>query len=239
MTRALVTGATRNLGEAIARRLAGAGYEVLVNGTSADAVGRVVSAIRDGGGRALACPADVTSIEGLAEAIRAAAPDGDVGILVNNAVKRAFGSALEVDTGEWNRSLAVTLTGALNSIKCVLPGMRRNGFGRIINIAGVSGQTGMPNRVAISTAKAGLIGLTRATAIELAADGITVNAVSPGTLDTDRREEGRHYHEDGSGIPVGRLGTVDDVAAMVTYLAAEDAGFITGQVIGVNGGLLT
>lgn len=235
--RALVTGATRNLGRAIAWRLAAAGYEVLVNGRSTETVQRAVNELRAGGYDALACVADVRDLSAVESAIDAVAdPSNPIDVLVNNAVSRVFGDAVSVDPAAWEMALSVLLTGPLNLMRCLLPDMRSRRHGRIINIIGLTGQAGAPGRVAVVTGKGGLIAMTKAVAQDEANFGITVNAISPGPLDTDRGADASHYRNDAPAIPVGRLGQPSEVASAVAYLASEDAAFITGQVIGVNGG---
>jgi NAD(P)-dependent dehydrogenase (short-subunit alcohol dehydrogenase family) len=138
----------------------------------------------------------------------------------------------------------VVLDGAFNAIQAVLPGMRERGWGRIINMAGVAGQKGAHNGASLVTAKAGLIGLTKAVAHEVATDGITVNAVSPGIIATERQQivdgnrlAAEHYEREIAGTPTGRIGTVDEVAGACLFLCADDAAYLTGQTLAVNGGL--
>jgi 3-oxoacyl-[acyl-carrier protein] reductase len=132
--------------------------------------------------------------------------------------------------------IGVTLDGAFVCTRAVLPGMVEAGWGRIANIAGLTGQTGATHCAHVVAAKAGLIGLTKALALEYAANGITVNAISPGLIDTARQGvEPRHYG--GQSIPVGRRGRPEEVAAMVRYLVSEEAAFVTGQTLNINGGL--
>lgn len=235
--RALVTGATRNLGRAIAFRLAADGYEVLVNGRTAEAVERTVADLRSAGYAAQPCAADVRDADAVEYAVGAVDdPERPIQVLVNNAVTRAFGDALTVDPSAWQAALDVMLTGPLNLVRCLLPDMRARGYGRIVNIAGLTGQSGAQNRVAVITGKGGLIAMTKAVARDEARYGITVNAVSPGPLDTDRGVDAGQYKHDATSIPVGRLGRPEEVAGAVSYLVTGEAGFITGQVIGVNGG---
>jgi NAD(P)-dependent dehydrogenase (short-subunit alcohol dehydrogenase family) len=235
--RALVTGSARNLGAAIASRLAEEGYEVLVNGRTESSVAEAVEDLRRRGHRALPCVADVADPASLREALaRLPQHDSPVDVLVNNAVSRSFGNALEVTDEGWSSTVDITLTGALNCVRAVLPGMREQGWGRIVNIAGLTGQAGAKDRIAVVTAKGGLIAMTKALAHDEAPYGITVNAISPGPLRTERGDAAKHYHHDLSAIPVGRLGEPDEVADCVAYVAGERAGFVTGQVIAVNGG---
>lgn len=235
---ALVTGATRNLGLGIATRLAEEGYAVLVNGSRPDIVAEVARHLAEEGRAVVPCAADVADFTALRRAIDAGTGSGAVSVLVHCAVARSFGGVLEVDDENWGRCMDVAVNGARNALRCVLPGMREAGFGRVVNIIGRTGQAGAPGRVAVVTAKSALIGLTKAVAHDEAAYGITVNAVSPGPLDTVRGTDSAHYANDVLGIPVGRLGTTTEVAEMVNFLARKQSGFITGQIIGVNGGAL-
>jgi NAD(P)-dependent dehydrogenase (short-subunit alcohol dehydrogenase family) len=245
MKTAFITGATRNIGRHTALKLAGEGFAVAVNGRSEAAVESVVGEIEEKGGTALGCPADVTDERLISGAVALAERElGTIDILVNNAVVRSHG-ALEDSTNEdWQQVFDVVLMGAVNCTRLVLPGMKSQRWGRIVNMAGVSGQRGAANRAAVVTAKSGLVGLTKATALEVASEGITANAISPGLIDTERQsglgdEEAarEHYRKEALQIPVGRMGTQEEVACACSYLCSEQAGFITGQVIGVNGGL--
>lgn len=245
MKTAFISGATRNIGRHTALKLAEEGYAVAINGRGDRAVNSVVQEVRGKGGKALGCPGDVTDQEAIAEAVALTEQEfGSVDILVNNAVVRSHGSLEKTSNEDWQQVLNVVIMGAVNCTRLVLPGMKSQGWGRVVNMAGVSGQRGAANRAAVVTAKSGLIGFTKAAALEVASEGITVNAVSPGLIDTDRQlglgdeEVAReHYRKEALQIPVGRMGTKEEVASACSYLCSEQAGFITGQVIGVNGGL--
>lgn len=237
-----ITGASRNLGREFALKLADAGYAVAVNGRDPERLDAVVKDIQDKGGQALSCPADVTNTEEITAALSKAEKElGDIDILINNAVIRAHGSIEESSDEHWHEVLGVVIMGSVNCIRHVLPGMKSRGWGRIINMAGVSGQQGGIDRAAIVTAKSGIIGLTKAVARESAKHGVTVNAISPGLIGTDERMVGlgaaeRNRNEAGH-VPVGRMGRQDEVASAVVYLCSDQSGFMTGQVIGINGGL--
>ena len=158
-------------------------------------------------------------------------------VLVNNAAVRREAPFLDLSMEEWREIMGVTLDGAFVCSQRVLPYMLEAGWGRIVMIAGLTGQTGARHRAHVVAAKAGLIGLTKALALEFAAHNITVNAVSPGLIDTVRAGADPKHHA-GREVPVGRLGRPEDVASMVRYLVSEEAGFVTGQTLNVNGGLL-
>jgi 3-oxoacyl-[acyl-carrier protein] reductase len=237
---ALVTGAARNIGRAIALQLAADGFGVVVN-TRADLerAQAVAAEIAAAGGRAWAVAADVSdprAVQAMADEVRERA--GRVDVLVNNAAIRPRRPFLELTFEEWRAVVAVILDGAFLCSRAFLPGMADQGFGRIVNIIGLRGEHGVPERVHLSAAKNGLIGLTRALASEFGPHGVTVNAVSPGTIETerDRLDPAARIEARAAGSRVGRLGRPEDVAAVVAFLASERAGYTTGQVIGVNGG---
>ncbi|MFO7274361.1 MAG: 3-oxoacyl-ACP reductase family protein [Bacillota bacterium] len=239
---ALVTGASRGIGRAIARELAAAGAAVTVTYHRQRALAEaVVAEIRAAGGQAEVRPLDVRD-PAACEAAVAATVDrfGRIDILVNNA-----GTALEkllVDTtpAEWNDLVAVHLTGMYACTRAALPHMLAQRHGRIITISSIWGITGAAGEVAYSAVKAGQNGFTRALAQEVGRFGITVNAVAPGAIDTDMNSflQGKELQEWLSRVPVGRLGTPEEVAALVRFLAGPNAGFITGQVISPNGGVV-
>lgn len=245
MRTVLITGATKNIGRQLALHFARSGHSVAVNGRDPQAVDSVASEIEASGGRALSCPADVRDLQAVRDVIERIETDlGGVDILINNAVVRAHGALEHTTSEDWEQVLGVVIMGAVNCTRSVLPGMRSRGWGRIINMAGVSGQKGAANRSPIVTAKSGLIGLSKAIALEVASEGVTVNAVSPGLIDTERGEglgdmqsAKEHYRNEAKEIPVGRMGTPEEVASACAYLCSEEAGFITGQVVAINGGL--
>lgn len=243
----LVTGAGRNIGLAVAERFAAGGHRVVLNARSADAVEEAARTIVDGGGQALGVAGDVAKAEDV-RAVVAAAQDafGQVDVLVHCAAVRVQRGFLEMSEEEWHMPLAVGLDGAFHCTRAVLPGMVDRGWGRVVLIAGVTGQTGAPKRAGVVATKAGMIGLTRALAHEFAPSGVTVNAVSPGLIDTargswtsmgDQEASAEHYAGRVKALPVGRMGRMDEVTAAVEYLVSDDAGFVTGQTLNVNGGL--
>jgi 3-oxoacyl-[acyl-carrier protein] reductase len=235
---ALVTGASRNIGRAIALALAEAGASVVVNANaSADEARDVVKAIEAKGGRAMAALADVTDEAAVGEMVGAAlARFGRLDILVNNAAVRDVKPIDEIDYATWKRVTAIILDGAFLSTKACLASLRKSDAGAIVNIGGMSGHTGAAGRPHVVAAKLGLVGLTRALAHDLAPDRITVNCVVPGLIATQRGASSgvktAHLHEP----LVGRRGTAEEVAFAVRYLAGPQARYITGQELHVNGG---
>jgi 3-oxoacyl-[acyl-carrier protein] reductase len=236
---AIVTGAGRNIGRAIALALADGGASIVVNARSnraeADAV---VREIESSGGTALAYlgdVADATAVQAMADA--ATKQFGRIDILVNNAALRREKPFAEMSYADWRAILDVTLDGAFHCTKACLPALRKTGAGTIVNIGGLSAHTGAKNRAHVVTAKAGIMGFTRALAHDLADDGITVNCVVPGLIGTprpkDRPEPAHHLTHQ---TIKGERGTPEDVAAAVRFLCSPGARYITGQAIHANGG---
>ena len=238
---ALVTGAARNIGRAIALDLASGGAKVLVSAQSDKAgLDETVAAITAAGGTAHAILADVTNEDQVAAMVKSALDRfGRLDILVNNAAVRGETPLAEMTLSEWRRVVAVTLEGPFLCARAALPHLIASGQGSIINIGGLTGYTGAKNRVHVVSAKAGLDGMTKALAHELAEHAITVNLVSPGLIDTVR---GKHNpttpdHHRRHETLLGRRGRPEEVAAMVRHLAGPNGRFITGQTIHVNGGV--
>ena len=236
---AIVTGAGRSIGRAIALALADAGASIVVNArnnrTEAEAV---AGEIKSRGGMAIVHigdVADTTAVQSMADA--AASQFGRIDILVNNAALRREKPFVEMDYREWREILDVTLDGAFHCIKACLPGLRRCGAGTIVNIGGLSAHTGAKNRAHVVTAKAAIIGFTRALAHDLAEDGITVNCVVPGLIGTPRPKDGPEpaHHLTHQTI-TGARGRPEDVAATVRFLCSPGARYINGQAIHANGG---
>jgi 3-oxoacyl-[acyl-carrier protein] reductase len=236
---ALVTGAGRNIGRAIALALADAGAAVVVNARrSQDEIDAVAAEIERGGGRALAVLADVTDARAVTRMVEAAgARFGRLDILVNNAAVRDVTSLDEIDLARWREITGVILDGAFVCVKACVPSLRANRGGAVVNIGGLSAHTGAAGRPHVVAAKAGLVGLTRALAHDLAADGITVNCVVPGLIDTVRgAASGARSAHPGRDNALGRRGTPEDVARAVRFLAGPSARYITGQTLHVSGG---
>ena len=237
---AVVTGSARNIGRSIALELATAGAGVIVNARHSRPAEAVVAEIRGGGGRAELKLADVGTPDGAAALIAAAVDHfGRLDILVNNASIRRETDFARLEYQEWREILAVTLDGAFLCTRAALPHLIRSGRGAVVNIGGLSAHTGAARRAHVVAAKAGLAGLTRALAHDLAPNAITVNCVAPGVIDTVRdagSTAGTPAHH-ALHLPLtGRRGRPDEVAAAVRFLCGPDARYITGQTIHVNGG---
>jgi 3-oxoacyl-[acyl-carrier protein] reductase len=238
---AIVTGASRGIGGAIARHLAAQGAHVVAaaRGDNARAVADDIAAA---GGKVDAVALDVTE-SGAAEAVVAATLErlGRIDILVNNAGITRDQLMLRMKREDWDAVLATNLTGAFALTQAVLKPMIRQRSGRIVCISSVVGQSGNAGQANYAASKAGVIGFAKAVALEVASRGVTVNVVAPGLIDTDmtRAITGTAREEWASRIPLRRLGTPDDVAAAVCFLASDEASYITGQVLAVNGGMYT
>jgi 3-oxoacyl-[acyl-carrier protein] reductase len=236
---ALVTGASRGIGAAIARALAAEGWPLGVNYRSdQEGANAVVSQIEAAGGRALAVGGDVADPEAVAHVFSQLEQRfGPVLVLVNNAGVRADGLSMQLDDDEWEHVLATNLSGAFRTTRRALKGMMRARHGRVINIAsvvgGVRGNAGQANYAA---SKAGLVGLTRTVAAEVARRGVTVNAVAPGLVETELTE-GIDQQRFLDAVPARRAGTPEEIAACVRFLASEDAAYVTGTTLTVDGGL--
>jgi 3-oxoacyl-[acyl-carrier protein] reductase len=234
---ALVTGASGGIGAAIAHTLHAQGASVALSGTRRDALESVATRL---GGRAFVCPADLRDAaepDLLVEAAEKIA--GPLAILVNNAGMTRDMLALRMSDADWQSVLDVDLSAPFRLARAVLRGMLRRRAGRIINIASIVGATGNAGQANYAAAKAGLVGMTKALAQEVASRGITVNAVAPGfvtTAMTDRLSEQQRSRLTES-IPLGRIGKPEDVAAAVAYLASDEAGWVTGATLHVNGGM--
>jgi len=241
---ALVTGASRGIGRAIAVALGRRGAKVIINYASReDAAREAAAAVEAAGGTAAISGFDVANGTAVTEAIKAIGKDhGSLDILVNNAGVAVNGMLMRFTDDAWNKSINTNLGGAFNCTRAAgMLLLKAKDAGRIINITSVVGEMGNGGQVAYAASKAGLIGLTMSTAKELASRGVTCNAVSPGFIETDMTAE--HLPEAArakllEGIPLSRIGKSEEVADTVAFLAGPEAAYITGQVIRVNGGLL-
>jgi len=236
---AIVTGAGRNIGRAIARHLAAAGAAVVVNvRTNKAEADAVVKEIEAGGGKAIAVVADVAdpaAVEAIAQAALKAF--GRIDILVNNASLRREKPIDQMSYTDWREVMGATLDSAFHGVHACLPALKKAGGGSIINVGGLSAHIGSKNRTHVMTAKAALVGFSRALAHDLAADKITANCVVPGAIDTTRPGSSPNpAHHLTHGTITGERGKPDDVAAMVRFLAGPGGRFVTGQTIHVNGG---
>ncbi len=238
---ALVTGASRGIGAAIARRLAAQGAVVIAAARGSNAESNVADIVLKGG-KAEAASLDVTDAAAIDAVVKdALARHGHLDILVNNAGITRDQLMMRMKRDDWDAVIATNLTAAFSCTQAVLRPMIRQRGGRIITIGSVVGQMGNAGQVNYAASKAGLIGMAKALAREVASRGITVNVVAPGMIDTDMTRT----LTDGSAeswaaqIPLGRLGTPEDVASTVCFLASDEAAYITGQVIAVNGGMYT
>ena len=236
---AIVTGAGRNIGRAIALALAKDGASILVNARSnraeADAVAREIEA---GGGKALVHIGDIADAKTVQAMVDAAVKQfGRLDILVNNAALRREKPFAEMSYAEWREIMDVTLDGTFHCVKACLPALKQSGAGTIVNIGGLSAHTGAKNRAHVVTAKAGIIGFTRALAHDLADDGITVNCVVPGLIGTPRpKDKPEPAHHLTHQTITGARGRPEDVAAAVRFLCGPGARYVNGQAIHTNGG---
>jgi 3-oxoacyl-[acyl-carrier protein] reductase len=234
---ALVTGASGGIGGAIARRLHAQGAVVTLSGTRRDALDTVAAEL---GGRVHVVPCnlgDAESVEALAKDAEAAM--GSLDILVNNAGLTRDGLVMRMKDEDWQQVLDVNLTAAFRLCRAAIRGMMKRRWGRIVNITSIVGVTGNPGQVNYAASKAGMIGMTKSLAAEVASRGITANCVAPGFISTamtdvlNDDQKGKLL----AGIPAGRMGTAEEIAASVVFLASEEAGYMTGQTLHVNGGM--
>ena len=238
---AVVTGGSRGIGRAICLRLAGMGAKVVINYVSRpEAAEETKAQVEALGGECVLVQFNVANSSEVQEAFKQIIDEcGRIDILVCNAGITRDGLLARMKEEDWDQVMAVNLKGAFNCIKAGCRPMMKQRWGRIINITSVVGFAGNAGQVNYSAAKAGLVGLTRSTARELASRGITVNCVAPGYIDTDMTSELPEAVKEKivSEVPLGILGQPDDIAGAVTYLASDDARYVTGQAIHVNGGM--
>ena len=238
---AVVTGASRGIGRGIALRLAAEGAKVVVTATTLEGAQKTAEAIQQNGGEALPVQVNVADAESVANLFKTVLDQyGRVDILVNNAGITRDNLLVRMSHEEWQAVLDVNLTGVFNCIKAVTRTMMKQRAGKIINISSVVGEIGNAGQANYSAAKAGIIGLTKSVAKELASRNIQVNCVAPGYIQTDMTEQIPESAREQllNAIPAGRMGTPEDVAALVVFLASSDSDYITGQVMNVDGGMV-
>ena len=236
-TRALITGGSRGIGAAVALELSRAGHSVILNYRAGrEAAEKVAAQITEQGGEAVLAPFDVRDKEAVDTALEGLLASGPIGILVNNAGVTADGPFPSMEPDAWTRVLETTLSGFYNVTRPLIMPMVRKRWGRIINIASISGLRGNRGQANYAAAKAGLIGATKSIAIEVAKRGVTVNAIAPGFIETDMTAEVPRERVL-PHIPMQRIGQPAEVAALVGFLASDEASYITRQVIAVDGGL--
>lgn len=241
---AIITGGASGMGESIARNLAHNGYHVALWDIAADKAGDVANSIRNAGGLASGHKVDVTRRDEVVHAYKALQDKtGTATVLVNAAGLGLHKPLLEHTAEDFDRNIALNLTGTFNTIWAASPGMVAANWGRIVNIASLAGQAGVGGMAAYSAAKAGVIGLSKAVARELGSHGVTCNVISPGAIDTPmlRRSMERGAiaatRETTRAVTLmGRIGTVEEISAAALYYISNEASFVTGQVLGVNGG---
>jgi 2-hydroxycyclohexanecarboxyl-CoA dehydrogenase len=241
---AVVTGGASGIGLGVARRFAADGHPVAVLDRNASAAETAADELRSEGATAVAVEVDVAdraSVDGAFDRVRTEL--GRVAILVTSAGIESFDPLLEIDAKTWDRILAVNLTGTFTCVQAAVPDMLSAGWGRIVTIASSSAQSGAPNMAHYAASKGGVIGLTKAVAVELARSGITVNTIPPSLVDTPMARQAEVAGDFpgvdvvGPMVPLGRAGTPDDIAAACAFLCSDDGSYITGQIIGVNGGM--
>jgi len=242
---AVVTGAASGMGLAISRHLAARGDRVALLDVQGDAVARVAEGLRETGARAVGAEVDVTdraAVDGALEKVRVEL--GPIGIMVTSAGLDAFESFTDITLESWERILAINLTGTFHCLQAAVPDMLAAKWGRMVTISSSSAQSGAMRMAHYVASKGGVIALTKALALELAPYGITVNNIPPGMIDTPmaRRAEAAgdlmSLEKLARRIPLGRAGTPDDVAAICGFLCSDEAAYITGQIVGVNGGMV-
>jgi NAD(P)-dependent dehydrogenase (short-subunit alcohol dehydrogenase family) len=240
---AVVTGAASGMGLAVGRHLAERGHRVALLDRDGDAVRQAAEDVRAEGGTAVGLAVDVSDRAAVDAALATVRAElGPVEIMVTSAGIDEFASFVDIAPGAWDRMLAVNLTGTFHCLQAAVPDMLAGGWGRIVTISSSSAQSGAARMAHYVASKGGVVGLTKALAVEYAPHGITVNTIPPGFIDTPmaRRAEARGDLPSIAAVaartPVRRAGTPDDVAAACAFLCSEEAGYITGQLIGVNGG---
>ena len=238
---AIVTGASRGIGEVIAKQLSSCGAKIILIARNSDQLVAVKETINSNGGIAESMVGDVSNLNSISEIVTNTIDKwGRIDILVNNAGIARDNIIMRMKEDEWDSVMNINLKGCFNGIKSVARPMIKNKAGRIINITSVIGQIGNAGQSNYAASKAGIMGLTKSMAKELGSRNITVNAVAPGYITTDMTNELNDEVKEQlkSSIPLGRLGTPDDVANLVCFLASDEAGYITGQTFNVDGGMV-
>ena len=238
---AIVTGASRGIGEAIAKQLSSCGAKIILIARNSDQLVAVKETIISNGGIAESIAGDISNLNSISEIVTNTIDKwGRIDILVNNAGIARDNIIMRMKEDDWDSVMNINLKGCFNGIKSVARPMIKNKTGRIINITSVIGQIGNAGQSNYAASKAGIMGLTKSMAKELGSRNITVNAVAPGYITTDMTDELNVDVKEKmkSSIPLGRLGTPDDVANLVCFLASDDAGYITGQTFNVDGGMV-
>jgi|TARA_B100001245_G_scaffold85868_1_gene61933 3-oxoacyl-[acyl-carrier protein] reductase len=238
---AIVTGASRGIGEAIAKQLSSCGAKIILIARNSDQLVAVKETIISNGGIAESIAGDVSNLNSISEIVTNTIDKwGRIDILVNNAGIARDNIIMRMKEDDWDSVMNINLKGCFNGIKSVARPMIKNKAGRIINITSVIGQIGNAGQSNYAASKAGIMGLTKSMAKELGSRNITVNAVAPGYITTDMTNELNDEVKEQmkSSIPLGRLGTPDDVANLVCFLASDEAGYITGQTFNVDGGMV-
>ncbi|MFF0492044.1 SDR family NAD(P)-dependent oxidoreductase [Nocardia sp. NPDC004068] len=240
---AVVTGGASGMGAAVCRTFAAHGHRTAVLDIDATAAEQLAEELRSAGGAATACGVDVTDRAAVDAALdKVRAEFGPIDILVTSAGVVGFAPFTEITAADWHRIVEVNLTGTFHCVQSAIPDMVRGGWGRIVTISSSSAQRGSPGMVHYTAAKGAVVAMTKALAREFASRGITVNTIPPSGIDTPmsrRSQEAGHLPDNdrmAAAIPVGHLGSGDDIAAACLFLCSEQAGYITGQVLGVNGG---
>lgn len=237
---ALITGGSRGIGEAVARRLASCAVEVVIAARGLEAAERTAVSIRENGGQAEAVSIDVSSADSVSDTCKALLERyGKIPLLINNAGVTRDNLLMRMKPAEWEAVIDTNLSGIYRMCRALLPSMIRNRYGRIVNITSVVGHVGNPGQANYCASKAGIEGYTKSLARELASRNITANCVAPGFIDTDMTKDLGDKARDAllAQIPLKRLGTPDDVAAATMFLLGNDADYITGTTLHVNGGM--
>ena len=237
---ALVTGASRGIGRSIALAMCRAGYDVVLTSPNIESNQQLAEEVRACSPGSTLLNMNVTSPESVKEGVaKAIAEKTRIDVLINNAGITRDGLAVRMKSGDWDAVLDLNLSGAFRCTQAVLPGMMRNRGGRIINISSVVGQAGQAGQANYAASKAGMIGMTKSLAQEMGSRGITANVIAPGYIETDMTAvlPDELKTKILAQVPLGRIGQPDDIAHAVKFLASDEAGYITGQVLAVNGGM--